>query len=153
MEREAIVARIEGDFALLKLDAAAGGCGRCSETGGCGTGVLNQFFKPICPLHKLPNSVNAKVGDRVVLSTPDGVVWRAALVLYGVPLMLGLAGAAAGGGRSEGWAVAGLLVGLAAGIGCAAFVVRSPVWARFRPRMLRAGPDAGRSVRFVRDVI
>ena len=137
MERRATVARIEGDFAFLKLATEGGGCGRCSEAGGCSSGVLNQVFGSACRLHKLPNPEGAAVGEEVVLVTPDGVVWRAALVLYGLPLVLGMLGAMFNAGRGDGPALMGFGAGLVLGFLGARALVASPVWHRLLPRIQR----------------
>ncbi len=137
MERRATVARTEGDFAFVKLAAEAQGCGRCSETGGCGSGVLNQVFGSACRLHKLPNPDRIAPGEEVLLVTPDGMVWRSALMLYGLPLLFALIGAIAGAPGGDGAALAGFVAGLIAGLLTARVVVNGPLWSHLSPRIQR----------------
>lgn len=95
MESSAIVTRIEGQFALVEVSSVASGCGRCHEAGGCGSGLLNKSLRPRCN-YRLPNLISAAVGDRVILSVPEGAVLRAALLAYLLPILLLIAGAAVG---------------------------------------------------------
>ncbi|MEY3202364.1 MAG: hypothetical protein RIR70_1914 [Pseudomonadota bacterium] len=144
MERRAIVARIEGDFAFLKLSPDAAGCGRCKEVGGCGSGVLNSLFGSRCSLQKLPNPERAAVGEEVLLITPDGALWRAALVLYGLPIVLGLLGAMSLASQGDLASLAGFSAGVAAGLLGARVLVRGAFGSRFSPRIQRqAGASAG----------
>jgi positive regulator of sigma E activity len=61
--------------------------------------------------------VQAREGDVVVLRVANGLVLRAAWRAYGMPLLLGLSGAALMrfASATEGGALIGLLIGLAAG--------------------------------------
>lgn len=152
MERRATVVRIEGDFVFLKLDAASGGCGRCNEVGGCSTMVLGQLFGPACRLYKLPNTLSAQVGDEVALRMPHGVVWRAALLLYGLPLLSGLVGAGMGAARSDGWAVGGLLAGLLLGALAVVSLQKRLSGPGGQPVMVRLASGQGARVQFVKGV-
>lgn len=108
-ESEAVVTRLDGDHAWVDLQAA--GCSSCGESGGCGLGGGKGKS-----LQRLYNGVGARVGDRVVLSVPNGAVLRAAFYCYLLPLALVL-GLAAGGTAvaDETGAFWGTLGGLALG--------------------------------------
>lgn len=151
MERRATVARIEGDFAFVKLSAEGQGCGRCNETGGCGSGVLNQVFGSACRLHKLPNPDRIAPGEEVLLVTPDGMVWRSALMLYGVPLLVALIGAMAGAAGGDGAALAGFVAGLIVGLLSARGVVNGPLWSQFSPRLQRLDASASHTIFWSKD--
>ena len=97
MESTAIVTRIEGQHAMVEVSPVAAGCGRCHEAGGCGSGMLNKSLRPQqLSIYRLPNLVGAAVGDRVIISVPEGSVLRAALLAYLLPVLLLIAGAAVG---------------------------------------------------------
>ena len=107
-ESEAVVTRLDGDYAWVDV---AGACNSCGASGGCGLsdgkGKAQQ---------RLRNDIGAQVGEQVVLSVPDGAVLRAALYCYLLPL--GMVFAFAAGGlaiANEPGAVLGALAGLVFG--------------------------------------
>lgn len=104
-ESEATVVRVDGDQLWLGVD---NGCSGCDKISSCGAGEGR--------VQRVRNTIGARIGDRVVVTVPDGAVLRAALYSYLVPLLLALVGAAAGTslGGDRG-AVGGTLVGLAGG--------------------------------------
>lgn len=108
-ETHAVVTGIEGDFALIEVpDYPA--CGQCPSQSACGGAERRP--------QRVRNTVGARVGDRVCLHAADGSLLRVAMTIYGYPLMAGITGAAAGMAlwNSDGAALAGLVVGLAASI-------------------------------------
>lgn len=60
------------------------------------------------------NPVQAKVGDRVLLSLPNKAVLRASLIVYLIPLLTLLGGATIGQQISEAGAIIGAFLGLGA---------------------------------------
>lgn len=108
-EHEAVVARVDGKFAWLQMQAQ--GCGQCAGSGGCGLGDGRE-----ARLQKVTNTVGARQGEIVVVSVPPGAVIKAAVISYLVPLMLAVCGAAVGTSWAEDiGAVAGAVTGLGAG--------------------------------------
>lgn len=108
IESEAIVTRLDGDYAWVDL---AGSCGSCGASGGCGLsdgkGRAQQRFR---------NDIGARVGEQVVLSVPEGAVLRAALYCYLLPLVMAFALAAGGMAiANEPGAVLGTVAGLVLG--------------------------------------
>jgi sigma-E factor negative regulatory protein RseC len=123
MEQEAVVARVEGDLALIEVGGVAGGCGRCHEAGGCQSGLLTRLFRPEPKLYSIVNSIGARPGDRVVVRVRDGATLRAAALAYVLPVLFLIGGAALGtalGGAGDGAAALGALLGLGIGIAAAA---------------------------------
>lgn len=126
-----IVTVVDGAFAVVETGPRAVGCGRCHEPGGCGGGLLNLQQGGESRRYSVNNTVNASVGDQVLLCAPDSEILQAALISYGLPLVLTIAGAA--------WAtwcfgtdlpaVMGGLLGLLAGLLMLRFVAsrREPV--------------------------
>lgn len=113
-ESDAIVTRLEGDYAWVDLQS---GCATCGVSGGCG--LSDGKGKP---QQRLRNGVGAQVGDQVVVSVPHGVVLRAAFYCYLLPLVMVFALAASGMAvANETGAIFGAVTGLALGW----FVVRS----------------------------
>ena len=85
------VRRIQDGLAEVEVIRSSG-CGRCHEPGGCGGGTLATG--QACPKHYwLPNTIDARPGDKVWLTVQDGSVLRAALWAYGLPGGLMVAGA------------------------------------------------------------
>lgn len=121
LEMRAIVIRVEGAAALVQ-PIGASGCGHCSTEGGCGSGTLTKMFCSNRPRHfKVSNKAEARVGDEVLISIPDGALLRGAAKMYMLPLVLlligGFSGASLAGnvaGR-DAYAVAGAVCGLLLG--------------------------------------
>jgi sigma-E factor negative regulatory protein RseC len=113
-ESDAVVTRLEGDYAWVDLRS---GCTTCGALSSCG--LSDGKGKP---QQRLRNGVGAQVGDQVVISVPHGVVLRAAFYCYLLPLVMVFALAVSG------MAVAnetGAIFGTLAGLGLGWFVVRS----------------------------
>jgi sigma-E factor negative regulatory protein RseC len=107
-ESDAVVTRLDGDYAWVDLQS---GCTTCGESGGCGLSD-GKGKRP----QRLPNGIGARVGDQVVLSVPDGAVLRAVLYCYLLPLAMVLALAAGGMAiANESGAIFGALGGLVLG--------------------------------------
>ena len=97
MENRGVVTRIEGQYAMVEVKPVSGGCGRCHEVGGCGSNLINESLRPQkLNIYRLPNRIDAKVGDAVMISVPEGAVLRAALLAYLLPLLFLIVGAALG---------------------------------------------------------
>lgn len=120
LETRAIIVEVHKDEASVQ--ALGGGCGHCSSEGGCGSGALSKLFCSDKPRHFIArNEAQAKVGDEVQVSLPDGVLLRGALTIYVLPLALVLGGgisgvALAGGGDRDIYAATGATVGLLLGL-------------------------------------
>lgn len=89
------VVAIEGHEAVVEV--AHGGCGRCHEPGGCGGVQLTQALC-VSPRHyRLPfDGIPLAAGDRVVIDIAPGAVRRTANLVYGLPLLATVLGAAVG---------------------------------------------------------
>ena len=121
LEMHAIVIRVEGNEALVQ-PLSTGGCGHCDSEGGCGSGTLSKLFCSNKPRHfKVNNKAQAKVGDEVQISIPDGMLLRGAMKMYVLPLALLLLGGITGVGLAgdssgrDAYAVAGAVIGLLLG--------------------------------------
>lgn len=114
-ESDAVVERVDGNHLWLRPLGAGSGCGSCTQKTACGMRSVEGHGQS--PLICLPNSIQARAGDTVVIHAAEGVLLRAVWRVYGVPLIAGLAGAmiALTITGSDGVALVGLLLGLAGG--------------------------------------
>ncbi len=133
LEQHAIVLKTEGSKAWVEA-RESGTCGSCGS-GGCSTRRLADLFGRRERAFPVENILHAVSGERVVIGIPSGALLRSAFSLYGLPLLLMMAGALAGQ-RLGGDPAA--LAGAAAGM-ILAFSwqrIRTPLQA-FQPVMLR----------------
>jgi len=119
LETRAIVVQVDGKHAFVQANQG-NGCGQCSGKG-CGSGKLSQLFCSKPRQFQVDNSVNARVGDEVIVSVAEGAVLRGIGLIYLLPLLLLLTGATLGSLLAEQaeqrdiYAAIGALSGLAAG--------------------------------------
>jgi len=120
-EMDGVVVRIEGAHAWVRAAGPGPACGACAQ--GCATGGRDSLLAAAAAgkpeLLRLPNAIRARPGDAVVIRAADGLVLKAVWRAYGLPLALALAGALLAGALtgSDGFAGAGLVLGLLAGFG------------------------------------
>lgn len=68
-------------------------CALCGKTRGCGVSLWGKLFKHGQKPLRLKNSIQAKVGDDVVIAIEEQAFLKSTLYLYGVPLLAMLLGA------------------------------------------------------------
>ena len=125
----AIVERIDGNDAWVRLRARSGGCGRCDEPGGCGSAKLGNVFWNPTTLFRVSNRAAAQVGEIVILQLDEAGGFRGAMVGYGLAIVFLLAGAACGtflasSGAEDLYALVGLIAGLAVSCGITGRLIR-----------------------------
>ncbi len=76
----------KGETVMVRFQRS-GACGRCNACFSLGGSEADI---------EIENALRAKVGDRVVIRLHGGSVFRASLIVYGVPLLGLVAGAALG---------------------------------------------------------
>lgn len=116
-------------------------CGSCAANKGCGHGLLNRISDGrtgyVRVLSGPTGTDGCAVDDQVRISIPEQVILRGSLVVYVLPLLCMMAGAAAADllwpGGSELASIAGAAVGL--GLGFAA--VRWHAWRHRQDRSLQ----------------
>lgn len=112
---EAVVVAAAGHEVWVEVPGRAPTCGSCKTADACRTGLLGLDAGP--RRYRLENRIGARVGDRVQLTVADGMVWRASLLSYVLPLLLAIGGAAIGQSvAGDAGGVAGTLAGLACGL-------------------------------------
>lgn len=83
MEQTVTVIDVMHNDALVR-GRRASACGQCAGKSACGTlGSWTDRFSEM----RVANPIGAKVGDEVVVCVPDGMLLRAALRLYGMPML------------------------------------------------------------------
>lgn len=91
LETRAIVVHVQGNEALVEAKGG-GGCGNCDSEKSCGSGKLSQMFCSKPRQFKVHNEADARVGDEVQITLPDGVLLRSSIIMYVMPLALLLSG-------------------------------------------------------------
>ena len=87
------VLSVEGGFVVVKAENQSG-CAGCSASGGCGTASLSSLFAPSVERALwVENSLNAKEGDKVLLSLVESEILKHSMMAYGFPLILLMIGA------------------------------------------------------------
>lgn len=124
LEQHAIILKTENGQAWVEA-RESGSCGSCGS-GGCSTRRLADLFGRRERAFPVDNVLRAAAGEQVVIGIPSGALWKSAFRLYGLPLVLMLAGALAG----QHWS--GDLAALA---GAAAGLVLAALWQK------RSGPS------------
>lgn len=95
IEELAQVVRIEGEFAWVATRRVSA-CGGCAANTGCGTAVLGKVLGTRRIPLKTRKLSGIAVGDSVVIGVRERALVRASLVVYAVPLVGLLGGAAVG---------------------------------------------------------
>jgi len=83
MEQAVTVVGIVGHDALV-LGRRASACGQCPGKSSCGT--LGSWVERSSEI-RVANPLGARTRDDVIVSVPDGVLMRAAIRLYGMPML------------------------------------------------------------------
>jgi sigma-E factor negative regulatory protein RseC len=147
MEAQAIVRQVEGSDAVIELASRSGGCGRCHEPGGCGgSSVVGQVFGPRCSVFRVPNTIDAKPGEQVLVRLGDRDMLRAALMVYFLPIVMLVAGAFLGLTLAENAGdratfLGGALGFVAALVAVVRFQARERTRGRLQPVLTRGRPS------------
>ncbi len=148
IEAKASVVAIDKDLAWVET-ARPSACGACHQEAACGTAILGRLFIPRANPLAVRNDLGVTLGERVIVGVPDGVLVRASLAAYLLPLGALVAGAGLAEWFGAGDAVVALagIAGLGAGLLlCARFANGAVEAVRYRPVLLRReGPDALRA--------
>jgi len=65
-------------------------CGLCGQKRGCGNALWGKLFAHKASAFKAKNSINAKVGQQVIVGINEQALLKSAFFLYLVPLVIGL---------------------------------------------------------------
>ena len=94
MKEKFEVIEIENQTMVLKVNRS-GGCNSCSASGGCGTGILANYFDHYSIFNK-PLQSGILVGDMVILEISSAELFWRAFQLYIMPLLALFMGASIG---------------------------------------------------------
>lgn len=141
LETRAKIIRIEGGKALIQASPGFG-CEQCNGKG-CSSSKLSQLFCSSPRQFQVENSINAEVGDEVIIGVAEGAVLRGISLVYLLPLVLLLAGALLGGlwgglpTQHDGYAAIGALFGLVIGFVSAKQISLRQAKGYFQPFLAR----------------
>ncbi|MGB5520442.1 MAG: SoxR reducing system RseC family protein [Gammaproteobacteria bacterium] len=86
IEERALVIAVENDQVLLEAQTRAV-CNTCAARQGCGTSVLSKWVgRRFTRFHAL-NSINASVGDEVVVGLAEDAMLKGSVLVYLLPLL------------------------------------------------------------------
>jgi len=146
LETRAVIVQVEGQYAIVQA-SQANGCEQCSGKG-CGAGKLSRLLCGDPRRFRVDNSVNAGVGDEVVISVAEGAILRGIGLIYLLPMLLMVMGAMLGStwvgqspGQHDGYAAAGALLGLAAGFMAVKWISSVRARNQFHPCIARLWRD------------
>jgi len=86
IEEQAKVVAIDGDMLTLQAQTQTA-CGSCSASKGCGTSVLSKVVGRKFTQFQAPNSIDAEVGDDVVVGIAEDALLKGSVVIYMLPLL------------------------------------------------------------------
>jgi sigma-E factor negative regulatory protein RseC len=120
-------------------------CGSCAAAKGCGHGIMNRISEGSRSYLRVSTSAfpedRFKVDDRVAIAIPERLLLDSALIVYGVPLVATLGGAALAAAllsnASDADTLLGAVLGFLAGLG----LVRLHSWwfrhnSEMQPRLI-----------------
>ena len=128
-------------------------CGLCGQTSGCGNAFWGKLFAHKSSSFKAQNTINAQVGQTVVVGIDETAVMKSALILYLLPLVTMFAGAllAVQIVNADASAILGALLGLLLGFfWLKAHVAGRVYYQNHLPKILRLenNPSAEQGVQF-----
>jgi sigma-E factor negative regulatory protein RseC len=119
IEAVGTVREVDGQRVLVEVERRSA-CGGCESTGNCGVSALGGWFSRGTSRLRLRTSLPIRAGEAVVIGLEESALLRASLLLYLLPIVALIAGAVGGtvlGGSRGDWpAIAGGLLGFAAGL-------------------------------------
>ena len=86
IEEQAQVVDKEGDQLVLQAQTKSS-CGSCAASKGCGTSVLAKVVGRKFTRFNADNSVDAEVGDTVIVGISEDALLRGSLMMYLMPIM------------------------------------------------------------------
>ncbi|HOY70073.1 MAG TPA: SoxR reducing system RseC family protein [Methylotenera sp.] len=86
LEEYAVVTACQGNEATLELERRTA-CGLCGQKRGCGNATWGKLLGHNSHNFTAQNTVNAQVGDSVVVGIEENAVLKTSFLLYGVPLL------------------------------------------------------------------
>jgi sigma-E factor negative regulatory protein RseC len=138
------VIKVEEDFIWAEPDINSA-CTHCSTHKGCGVSTLTTFFGQRANYIRVPKSMNAAVGDEVVLGIRTTALLKGTFLLYLLPLLSMLVSACAMNILSHNEALTALMAGggLISGLATVRYLAaRNTADNTLQPFMLARGQSA-----------
>lgn len=144
VEEQGVVKEVAGDWAWVLL-ARRSTCESCGVKKGCGTSLLSRLMSSRVLTVKLKNTLNAEIGDEVILGLDEDVLLSGSLWVYMLPLITMFALAVTVDvlleqmlPLGEGITIAAAVIGLLIGFLFVRLRMSSTTYAqRLHPKMLR----------------
>ena len=92
IEQAGVLTRTAGNRAWVRLGGQSG-CPACDAGQGCGAGIFARLLRRQAQDIELHNALGARAGETVLVGIAESVYLALVLRAYGLPLLLGLAGA------------------------------------------------------------
>jgi sigma-E factor negative regulatory protein RseC len=86
IEEHARVIAVENGQLLLEAQTKAS-CSACAVKQGCGTSVISKWVGRKFTRFQAPNTVNARVGDEVVVGLAEEAMLKGSVLVYLLPLL------------------------------------------------------------------
>ena len=86
IEERARVIAVENGQLLLEAQTKAS-CSACAVKQGCGTSVVSKWVGRKFTRFQAPNTVNARVGDEVVVGLAEEAMLKGSVLVYLLPLL------------------------------------------------------------------
>ena len=87
IQEKGVVVEIRDSSAWVETQRKSA-CDSCSANKGCGTAVMSKAFGKKRNLVEVENSLNANVGDKVLLGLEEAALVKGSFSVYIVPLLL-----------------------------------------------------------------
>lgn len=149
IEESARVVAVEGDIAWVETRRQTA-CGSCAANKGCGTTVLAKVVGAKYSRLRVLNTISARTGDEVVIGIEENALLRGSVIMYALPILLMMVGAALGERLNEqlqlatpdAASIAAGLAGLLAGFAwISRFAGKISRDGRYQPVMLRRADE------------
>lgn len=86
-QETAVVSSINGNIAsIITKNQLA--CGSCQLSNTCGNGLIEKYLSGKVFVSQVLNSLNAQVGDQVIVEIPSSSVTKASIISYFVPILM-----------------------------------------------------------------
>ncbi len=85
-QESAIVSSVDGQMASIVTKTQLA-CGSCQVSESCGNGLIEKYLSGKVFVSQVLNSLNAQVGDQVVIEIPISSVTKASLISYFIPIL------------------------------------------------------------------
>jgi len=86
LRENGIVSDLKGNLAVVHTQNQLA-CSSCKVVDSCGNGLIEKYFLGKVFRSEIENSLDAKIGDQVVLQMPKSSVTKASIFVYIIPLI------------------------------------------------------------------